>query len=323
MNGSLGGPILKDGMVIFGARDQGTPPSPAQPIGIYSVPVTGGAIQRIVNYNTPVPGGVENFFSLASLSSPTGNFSYGDGVVGFEGEFGGGSIGNSGIYQSNIAGGQMQPIADSLHGIGDLFPITNFTHVVISQNRAAFIGGNVFGYSTLYSTNLPSSLSNYRELRRVDNPLPGASSNFSFVLPSLRILGNSVFFIALDGTGGASNNRRTLYEIPFSGGQPQKIISNLDSLPGLSSIEQSSISSYDVNGQHVMIRAKAPGSTPEQGLFLYNRANHGFTQILSLNDTIFDRSFGLIAEVQPGALSEDSARAVASIAGSAIFVGPY
>lgn len=323
LGAGMGGLILRDGIVVFGARDSAVPAPPAVATGIYSVPVTGGAIQRIANYLTPVPGGIGNFFNFSATSAPTGNFSYYDGVVGFEGDFGGGPIGNSGIYQSDIAGGNKAPIADSLHGIGTLFPNTNFTHVDVFGQRAAFIGGNVFGYNSLYSTLLPASLPNYHQLITVNTVLPGGDAGFSFVIPSVRVFDDKVFFIALDGTGGANNNRRTLYEIPFTGGTPIKILSNFDTLPGLATIEQSSVSSYDINQNHLLIRAKEPGSTSKQGLYLFDRSSRQFDRILNLDQEILGRSFGLLAEVQPGAFTADSSSAVASIAGSALFVGPY
>lgn len=323
LNAGMGGPILRDGIVVFGAQDSGSPSFPALAVGIYSVPVTGGAIQRVANYNSDVPGGIGKFFNFSALSTHTGVFSFSDGVVGLEGEFGGEPIGNSGIYQSDISGSSQAPIADSLHGIGDLFPITNFTHVDVNQNRAAFIGGNVFTYSTLFSTSLPASLGNYNQLLTIDTVMPGATGGFTFVIPSVRLFGDKVFFIARDSVPGGSNNRRTLYQIPFAGGSPEKILSNFDSLEGLSSIEYSSISSYDVNQQHLLIRAKAPGSTPEQGLYLFDRATQQFTNVFTLNQTILERNFGVLAEVQPGSISADSSRIVASIGGSAIFVGPF
>ncbi|MCB0355230.1 MAG: hypothetical protein KDD64_16980, partial [Bdellovibrionales bacterium] len=86
---SLGGPVLKDGVVVFGGVDQGTNPNGFAPVGVYSVPVTGGAITKIASFQDAAPGTPTNFFNFGEDSRNFGSISQSNGVVVFEGTFGG------------------------------------------------------------------------------------------------------------------------------------------------------------------------------------------------------------------------------------------
>jgi len=100
-------PLARAGVVLFVGRDAGAPGLSG---GLYTVPVTGGRITRVADYNTANPsGGV--FTVVDSFSRTHGIFSIDGGRVAFQGR---NAAGVTGIYTANVDGSGLARLAHSL-----------------------------------------------------------------------------------------------------------------------------------------------------------------------------------------------------------------
>ncbi|MCB0340170.1 MAG: hypothetical protein KDD53_11230, partial [Bdellovibrionales bacterium] len=232
---SLGGPALRDGIVIFGGSDQGSNPNGAGPFGIYSVPVTGGAVEKIASFTTSVPDAPTNFFNFGEDSRNFGSTSTADGVVVFEGTFGGGPIGGTGVYNSSVFGGGVSVIGDSNTPWNPLSitPVKNFYNPVTNGLGVAMIGGTVFGNYGIFYTSLPSTgAPNFQLLVGPDTVLPGAKAptgNTQVVHPSLQLSGNNLGFIARD----PASDTLGVYTRLISSSSIKTIVTNKTKLTGI------------------------------------------------------------------------------------------
>ncbi len=113
----------------------GTSPSAG---GVYLHDIATGALTRVADTSTPVPGLAENFVGFGDDS--TGGLDLDGGSIAFIGQFGEGRFGDGGIYVFDMATAEIVPIADTMTDIpGDVGIFRDaFTSVSIDDGHIAF-----------------------------------------------------------------------------------------------------------------------------------------------------------------------------------------
>jgi hypothetical protein len=312
LNAGFGGPVLKDGMVVFGASDQSTGAATAPHHGIFTVPAAGGPVNLIANYNTAVPGTgvVENFTGFRSNNQPSGNFSISQGVVVFEGTF---RAHETGVYRADYTGANLAPVADSLHPYTTPpFQEDDFLHPSIDAGNVAFIGGTVFGPHGLYSTALPATPGVGLELANnapggTSLPVLGDSFVFDVSAQAVQVRNGTATFPAYKFINGIY--RGGIFSVPVAGGTIAKLVTDQDLtqnvFPRITQGSDVTITSYslDNNGQ-ILFRVSENGRN-NQALYIAN--NGTFSRVISNDDpTALDSvEFPIydLAGVQPGSIS--------------------
>lgn len=135
--GSFGAaPIARGGSVVFIGYDANSRP------GLYKVPTAGGAVTRLADTSTGVPGASKPFTTF--------------GFKGFQHDgttvvFTGGATGVTGVYSIRLDGSGLARIADSNTPVNsqvcDLFPVMTFSKPSVSNGNIAFMGQTTFDYS--------------------------------------------------------------------------------------------------------------------------------------------------------------------------------
>ena len=143
-------PIVKNGIVLFIGFDGNSRP------GLYTVPAAGGAVARIADTNTAIPGASVSFtgFDRAGFHH--------DGSIAI---FTARGQGVAGVYSVRLDGGPVVRVADSNTPVNsstcDLFPVQTYSKPSISNGQLAFLGQTTFdynaGFSALYTRSLSRS----------------------------------------------------------------------------------------------------------------------------------------------------------------------
>jgi hypothetical protein len=139
--GSFGaGPIARAGVVVFIGSDAMNRP------GLYAVPTAGGAVVRLADTSTGVPGASKPFTTFAWKG-----FQH-DGTTAV---FTGGAPGVTGVYSVRLDGSGLARIADSDTPVNsqacNLFPVMVFSKPSISSGNIGFLGQTTFDYSVGFS----------------------------------------------------------------------------------------------------------------------------------------------------------------------------
>ncbi len=315
-------PVLRGGIVAFLARDQLQSPYNQ---GIFSVPVTGGPISRVANYNSADPsGGAFRLFDTAAR--PYGGFTI-DGRVGF----GANNASNvTGVYSALPDGSGAVWVADSLHPVRpkSLFPVYQFFNPWVDGGQVAFYGQTVIdnstGFNAIYTSpvtgptgTLEDGSPNYAEVVTSDDPLPGDSNpNFHTRLdiPSIQMQGGTIAFIADDAN--ADPAYRGIFTVPAGGGPITKIVASDASLPGLGPLTASgSFNGFAMNGGRILFRAQdlTPGAPGNHGLYLWE--NGTTTRIIGTGDMLDGRKVDVVFDVGTHALDGDRFAFLVGLAG--------
>jgi uncharacterized protein (TIGR03437 family) len=133
-------PIARGGSVVFIGYDANSRP------GLYKVPTAGGAVVRLADTSTGVPGASKPFTTF--------------GFKGFQHDgttvvFTGGATGVTGVYSVRLDGSGLARVADSNTPVNsqvcDLFPVMTFSKPSISNGNIGFLGQTTFDYSVGFS----------------------------------------------------------------------------------------------------------------------------------------------------------------------------
>jgi uncharacterized protein (TIGR03437 family) len=310
-------PLLKDGTVVFLAYDSKTT-RPNQ--GLYSVPVGGGPIARIANYNTSDAGGGAFMDLDASARQPFGGFSVDRGKVAFTATTANGS---ASIYTANVDGTALARVADR----NVIFPLPPpaLRGVDIWQNpwlwrdTLIFYGQTITDPSTGYNGIYTAPLSGgvipsewFNSLRA----LPG-NANPTFHtrirIPTLQIEDQTVAFVADDpGPGGAPQGGdrrfRGLYTMPRGGGALQRIADINSQLPGMATaLTATSFANYSLNAGRILFRVvggpREGFPANEQALMLWDRGV--ITRVIGTGDVLDGRIVRQVFDLSPLAMSGD------------------
>jgi hypothetical protein len=328
-------PILKNGYVTFLARDD--KPLPYNQ-GIYTVPVTGGPIQLVANYNTPDPSG-GNFINFDMAGKPFGGFYVADpppmppdadpetytpgpGRIVFwarnpQNVFG--------LYSALPDGSELSVIADVLRPYRpkSVFPVSIFGNGVASGDTAVFQGQTAFdpstGFNALYSSPVtgPTGLTedgspDYVEILTHETPLPGNPNPDKFHtrinLPSLQMEGDRIAFVADD----SNSKYRGIFTISMHGGEITPVVTGETELEGLGTVEAVNGSFNGLTLNHGRILFKAVDTTPgfpgNHGLFVWNPEDGTHKRVVGTGDKIDDDTVNVV--LHPACASMSGGRIV-------------
>jgi uncharacterized repeat protein (TIGR01451 family) len=292
LDGGIGGPLLRDGAVIFTGRNGAQSAN-----GVYTVPAAGGVVSLVADTNTAVPGqGVSgNFFNFGQFSKLFGSNSISAGRVAFVGTFGGGPTGNDGLYFANNDGTGLAPIIDSLHPIhtsdGDL---TGFSVPSISGNTVVFSGAT----HGIYSAALSGAYGTTSTLVDIHSSLPGNPAPLFFPSPTRLTLDGATFaFVATDA---GTQTHATLYTGNTAGGPFTKVAAVGDMLDGLVQINPGSFDGFSLNKGQIMFHAYDTTINTE-GLYVWNGSSN--ERVVSKGETIPGGTVIQIGLPGPNALS--------------------
>ena len=160
--------------------------------GIYSGPIGGGPLVRLVDANTPIPFGTGNFmsFSAPSSSGPT---------AAFTGKW---TNGQQGLYATPLGGGPLTRLADTNSAIPN--GTGNFTGFFgvpsASDSTVVFLGfgsGNV--EQGVYS--VPLGGGPLARIADLNTPIPNGTGNFSTFIASTSAVSLSGSVLAFEGFG--------------------------------------------------------------------------------------------------------------------------
>jgi hypothetical protein len=184
---------LFNGVVVFSAA--GT----SDPRGLFSVPVTGGAITKLIDLNTPVPNGTG---TLAFDSNEGPYYRINDGGVLFGA--------NTGAYIVPAAGGTVTRIADRSNSPLGYYPLFGDESAGLTALLTA--NGDVFGDTFLYAvptTGVTLNPANFTLIAGEGTAVPGSTTGNTFgsqVGVDMRVEKGTVVF-----TGQSNNNLRGIY----------------------------------------------------------------------------------------------------------------
>lgn len=318
-------PVLKNGIVTFLARDSKALPSNQ---GIYSVPVTGGPVTRVVNYNSADPTG-GNFRIFDTASKPYGGFTA-DQKVAFNGN---NDANLFGVYTANRDGSGITRIADVPNPVkpNSGAPVSIFYNPWIEGNTVLFFGQTAFdpstGFNALYSCpatgptgRLADGSPNYVEVLNSDTPLPGNTNarGHTRIGPGWALEGSTVAFIADD----SNSAYRGIFTAPSAGGTLTRVVAPGVALPGIAELSPvSSYGSFALNQGRVLFRAVgATNGATVYGLYLWQ--NGTITRLLQTGDILDGRRVNEIFDVGTYGLNGDRMVFLISLVGygGAIYV---
>lgn len=250
-------PVLRNGTVLFRAIDADGDP------GFYTVPIGAGAVSRIADTSTMIPGTATPFDTLR------------DDQFGTDGTFvvfsGGNSSANvAGVYKLAANGsGALTVTADSTGPVNSdacAFPVNSFGLPAIDADHVVSYGQTLLdpstGFNALYADvvdgfttacNDPSFPGPYPNNANADQGLPGDASPTSHLRISAPLVaGNTVLFVARNG-----NSFGGLYSVPFGdagagGGPLTTLVDSTTNLPGTSPFDvvQDTLT-FAVNGSQI------------------------------------------------------------------------
>lgn len=281
--------IVRNGIAVFAGND----PAGDGGNGLYSVPAAGGAVKRIVDYNTALPNGGR----IGAPGHPVYAFGVNDaGSVVFTSEVSGNAadgtaLANS-VYTAGLDGSNLALIADEDHlFINPLQApgrinscVMNFGTVAIGGNSVVFagagssfwgiyslpIGGPAQGVSPTACGSGPAG----PLVVGSGTPLPGDPA--SKPIPAWDFIqtdGQTVYFHGMDGNipccslqnGGWSG----IFSVPLGGGAVSKIVEVGDTLPGIGKVTVTSTMFSVDNGGVVFIASNENVVPTQRGIFLY------------------------------------------------------
>jgi hypothetical protein len=267
-------PAIGDNYVAFVGRDA------AGNEGVYSVPVGGGKVIMLANYDTPIPGGeVEGYATFNVNYSPCNVSISGNNVV-FD-------AGAAGVYEVDVNGKHLKRIADpNTPATVHTFDVDQYLQPTISGDNITYIGATVFGPYAVFD-------GSPRPAHALVHARKGTFDGLAFPV----ISGNDIDFQA-----HLVFPNQAIYRAAIGGGKSTKIMDYNTKLPpgtpGTSFDEVGSSS----NGQNwspagnlnVFAAATTDGSNVYPGLFSSCKTNK-LSKILTQGDMLDG------VEVGPGA----------------------
>ncbi|MBM3784573.1 MAG: hypothetical protein FJW30_09460 [Acidobacteria bacterium] len=319
-------PLISGNTVVFLATDQKT----TRPnTGLFSVPITGGAITRIANYNTPNPSG-GTFGDLDGASTqPWGVMTASGNRIVFASI---NSAGAQGIYAANLDGTGLVRIVDrnvefplpppALRGVN------LWNSPSLWNNSLVFYGQTLTdpstGYNGIYTLpptgggGVPSEL--FNSLRA----LPG-NSNSSFHTrlrtPPIAIEDQTIAFVADDPRQAADRRFRGLFTMQVGGGALRNIADINSTLPGIGTLVPASFESFCLNSGKILFRVvggpKEGFPAGENALMLWR--NGTISKVIAVGDMLDGRVVRRVFNISNRAMSGDR---FAFLVDFAAFPGP-
>jgi uncharacterized repeat protein (TIGR01451 family) len=282
---------IKDGVVFFEGLDSN--PVDAFHGGLYTIPAAGGAISRVVDYNTPAPDAGGPFIQSNANNQLTdgvseGDYDYEEGVIAFHGLT---TNNGDGVYAVNVDGTGLTRLADKTTlGTPEPFPVGQYYSAAVHAKTAVFYGATVFGPYGIFASPQTGGLSSPLELASPSTPLPGGQSPeqttvyFTGFGRFDHVTGN-LTFAAHDGSG--INGLYTLPANALGGGVISRVVDNTTPLPGSAapaSYFDGTPFSAD-GGQVAFVTADDQAQSQSGALYVANEAG-GITRVIGIGDVL-------------------------------------
>ena len=259
-------PVIGDTKVVFIGRDQNSN------AGIYSVPIGGGTVVKLVNFNTLIPGGKVGSYTKFNVNYSFCNLSISGETVAFDGGLGG-------VYTVQTDGTKLTRVAnENTPATNPPFMVNGYAQPHISHIGITYVGSTVFGPYAIF-VGAPK-IGNARAIA-TSTPV---FNQFSY--PNLE--GNGILFSAK-----LPNQNQGLFNVPETGGKAVRVVDLTTKLPaGTPGKTFSSIGSQSGNdawtpvgtGLDVFAAETTDGTNSFQGLF--KRCNLSLVKLLAQNDTL-------------------------------------
>lgn len=261
--------------VVFVGRDA------AGNEGVYSVPIRGGKVRMLADYNTPIPGGPVEGYTNFNVSYSFCNVSVSGTTVVFD-------AGNAGVYQVSTAGKNLKRIADpNTPATVHTFNVDQYFQPVISGKKIAFVGATVFGPYAIFDS-VPNQ-AHVVALAKRDK-----FDGLAYPVISGKDIDFSVHLVFPN---------QGIYRVESDSGKPTKIMDYNTKVPANTPGTSFNAIGSTSNGQNwspagslnVMAASTTDGSANYAGLFSSCKANK-LTKILTQGDTLDG-----VSDVFPGA----------------------
>lgn len=238
--------------------------------GIYSVPLTGGAVKKLANYNTLIPGEPVQGYKKFNVNYSFCNLSVSGETVVFDT--------GAGVYSVQTDGTGLKRIADpNTPAKFPPFEVNGFAQPNIKGSQITYIGSTVFGpYAVFVGAPRPANA-------RVLATTKPEFAEFTYpVLEDGRILFSAKL----------ANSNQGLFSVPAAGGDRTKVVDLNTKIPptapgtSFSAVgsNNTSIGWTPVGGADVFAAQTTDGTNSYEGLF--SRCNAKITKILAQNDKL-------------------------------------
>ncbi|MBZ5727508.1 MAG: IPT/TIG domain-containing protein [Acidobacteriia bacterium] len=255
-------PIVKSGIVLFIGFDANSRP------GLYAVPAAGGAVVKLVDTGSTIPG-----TPAAKFTSFDRAGFYHDGTTAV---FTGRGSGVSGVYSVKLDGTSLARLADSHTPVNsdtcDTFPVQLYSKPSISNGHLAFLGQASSDYGVRFSALYTGPLSGgaASNCGGVPSPsavnslqwLPGATSHVQTVFDYAQMDGAALLFRATDGSSGFGG----IFALNMVSGALSKIADSTTALPDFGAVAYFGNYTFAADAGNVVFQAHGAGG--KSALFL-------------------------------------------------------
>lgn len=263
-------PISRAGVVVFGGYDA---TSDAGRNGLYSVPLAGGAVQRVVDNSQQVPGSGGGTMFWGHDGGVGTDFVTDGSTVVFGASSNGGSTSVNGLFSASVVGVGLAAVATS-----QLTPcgVGNQYKPAVSDGDITFTGTGGFSYSTglnvIFGGPITSGNCPYPFIvsSGANPPLPGEPTPQPnaphLVFGQSYVQAGTVYFLGWDNNNSGPNNQGYfgLYTAPYTtngNGAPTltSIANNLSVLPGMTTGQMNGGPYFSVTGGDIYFAASQNG----------------------------------------------------------------
>jgi hypothetical protein len=241
--------------------------------GIYSVPLTGGKVVKLVDYNTAIPGGKVGSYTKFNVNYSFCNLSVSGETVAFD-------AGGGGVYTVQTNGTKLTRIAnENTPATGPDFQVNGYAQPNIKGSTVTYVGSTVFGPYAIFV-----------DAPKIANARAIATTNpefAQFVYPTTEA--NGIVFSAK-----LPNQNQGLFNVPVGGGKAVKVVDLNVKLPkGTPGTKYSDFGSANSAGDAwtpvgskltVYAAETTDGTNSYAGLF--SRCNVTFSKLLAQNDKL-------------------------------------
>ncbi len=260
------GAIVKNGTVLFLGFDSNSRP------GLYAVPAAGGAVVRLADSKTAIPGASVSFTSFGHAGF------HHDGSTAV---FTASGAGINGIYSVKTDGSSLARVADSNTPVNsntcNLFPVLTYSKPSISNGNLSFLGQTTFdynaGFSALYTNPLsrassatcagPTPAAANSDQQLPGNPGTHMQTQFDYG----RMDGTTLVFRAVESATGFGGIFSSKTGATSPGGALSSIVDVTTPLPEFGTVAYSGNFLYAVDAGNVVFYARDATGT-KAGLFL-------------------------------------------------------
>ncbi len=293
------GAVLRKGVVVFIGYDANNKP------GLYAVPAAGGAVLRLADTSTAVPGAGVNFTSF----EPRMFFHDGTAVV-----FAAQGPPVAGVYSIRVDGTGLARVADSNTPVNsntcDVFSVQGYTRPTVSNGLISYYGQTGFdasnGYNGLFLGPLAKTVNpNCAPFPTIANSLqnlPGNSNARFHTRYHYGLLDGTTLYYSADDANGAFAG---IFSVPAvaspAGGNSTRIADTNTTLPDYGPVVGTNNFTFATDQGNVLFHSY--DSTLKKTSLFLTRAGAAMARIVGTGDPVNGYTVVSVDAPQPGAIS--------------------